>query len=128
MKLKFNTSITMSTGNTGTSVVAETFNERFALGNGKFICDIKVWKSQSDKDSGKDHTYLFAGGNKITKAEYAIPQSVIDDAIANNPGDMDAATDEAFTSLGSNHRSNLFDAIASLLSINASDIETIYPV
>lgn len=112
MLLKINTSITLSTGHSASAAVIQTLNDFFKLGQKSFICDIKAWKSQADKDAGKDSVFLFKD-NKIISLAYTIPQ-----------GDLDqAASDGHFGVIGQNHPTRIKDEIASKLAINASDIE-----
>lgn len=114
MKIKINTSVTLSTGESVTGSVIETFNESFMLSQQKFSFDLKVWRSVSDMDADKDHCYLY-NSTKITNGWYAIPADDL----------TQAASDGHFGIIGTNHPARIKTAFASILGINASDVEII---
>lgn len=112
MDLKITTSVSLSTGQSATNVIVQLYNETFKLSNAKFVCDMKVWNSQSNKDAGKDHSYIYTD-KKVAVLEYTIPQDDLDQA----------ASDGHFGIIGENHITRIKDELASLLSIDTSNIE-----
>jgi hypothetical protein len=112
MKIKINTSITLSTGEAVTGAVVQLFNENFALNESKFVFDIKAWRSEADMNANKDNSYLF-NSDRITNGFYAIPQD-----------DMEqAAIDGHFGVIGTNHPIRIKETFATMLNITANDVQ-----
>ena len=118
MEGMFKVTTTMSIGSTGSAVVFKTFNDKFDPISRVFSCDLNVWKSQSDKDDGKDSTHLFGSGKTISSIVYDVPQADIDQAIA----------DEHLGIVWENHVKKVKDTLAASLSITAANIQITSPL
>lgn len=107
----------MSIGSTGSAVVFKTINDKFDPISRVFSCDLNAWKSQPDKDGGKDSTHLFGAGKKISSIVYDVPQADIDQAIAD--GDLGV--------IWKNHVKKVKDTLAAALGITAANIQITSP-
>lgn len=112
MELKINKSITLSPGNTSSGTIVELFNENFILSEKKFRAGARAWISQTVKDAGKEHVYLY-NSSTVYDIDYDIPQADLDQAI----------TDGHFGVIGTNHPTRIKDAMAAIVGGVAADIE-----
>lgn len=111
MEIKVTTSITLSTGHSVTNAILETFKDKLNFSAGNFYAHLRAFRSQTDKDNGKDAVYPF-NGDRIVNVTYDIPQADIDQV----------ATDGHYGIVGENHPTRIKDALATALGVNTSDL------
>lgn len=112
MLLKINTTINLSTGESVSGAVVNTFNDMFRIAIKEFTFDMYVWRSLADKTANMDPCYFY-NTEKIYKGNYVIPQGDLDQSLI----------DGHFGLIGTNHPLRMKEAFASMLNIDASDVE-----